>query len=320
MRSVQHSSCLILLLSTTAIGACTNSPGGTAGSSPTSNPSPARPPETVGSFEAPSKAGPEHPVRLAVAADGTVFASDPRVNKVLGYRGGSKVVELGGLDGPLGLAVQGGLLLVGNTGRHDVELYDWRVGRYLGVLGAGLGEVTMPNSIAIAPDGRVYVADSREDTVKVYGAGGTRVATLGGTGSGDGQFHFPVAVAADGSGIVVADQGNHRVQMFDGKGRWLRSVGSLPASDAATLADMRGRFTTIGGVALKNGDLHVLDSALGHVQVIDAAGTSKGFFGRIGDCRSCTRLAADLAFQPDGTLLVSDPLARRWVTPEEVTP
>ena len=83
---------------------------------------------------------------------------------------------------------------------------------------------------------------------------------------------------------------------------------------------MRGHFTTIGGVALKNGDVYVLDSALGHVQVIDAAGTSKGFFGRIGDCRSCTRLAADLAFQPDGTLLVSDPLARRWVTPEKVTP
>ncbi len=279
-----------------------------------------RPPSTPGIFSALSKAGPEHPTRLATSADGTVFASDPRVNEVLGYRGGRKVVQLTGLDGPLGIAVQGDRLLVGNTGRHDVEIYDWRAGLYLGVLGSGLGEVTMPNSIAVAPDGRVYVADSRENVVKIYASDGTRAGTIGASGSDSGQFSFPVAVAADANGIVVADQANHRVQMFDINGRWLRSLGSLPDSNAATLADLRGRFTTLGGVALKNGDLYVLDTAHGHVQILDVAGNSKGFLGSVGDCRTCTRLALDLAFQSDGTLLVSDPIARRWVTPEAVTP
>ena len=274
----------------------------------------------MGNFEPVSKAGPEHPVRLAVAADGTVFASDPRVDQAVGYRGGRKVVQLGGLDGPLGIAVQGDRLLVGNTGRHDVEIYDLRARRYLGVLGSGLGEVTMPNSIAVAPDGKIYVADSRENVVKVYAADGTRTTTIGGSGASDGQFSFPVAVAADDHGIVVADQGNHRVQMFDGKGKWLRSVGSAPASDSSTLGAMAGNFTTISGVALKGGAIYVLDSAHGHVQILDGAGHNQGFLGSVGDCRTCTKLALDLAFQPDGTLLVSDPLARRWVTPEAVAP
>ena len=108
------------------LGACSlRSPSGGTSAGGSSAPGASRPPASVGSFESPSKAGPEHPVRLAVATDGTVFASDPRVNQVVGYRDGKRVVQLSGLDGPLGIAVQGDQLFVGNTGRHDVERYDW---------------------------------------------------------------------------------------------------------------------------------------------------------------------------------------------------
>jgi DNA-binding beta-propeller fold protein YncE len=276
-------------------------------------------PVTVGAFAKPSKAGPEHPVRLAVAADGTVFASDPRVGEVIGYRGGHKVVELTGLDGPLGIAVSGDLLFVGNTGRRDVEIYDLSTQRYVGVLGAGPGEFTMPNAIAVASDGMTYVVDSREHVVKIYGRDRVRAGTLGGQGTEAGKFQFPVAVAVDSQRVVVGDQDNNRVQIFDRKGRWQSSLGSAPAMDAAALADLRGHFTSIAGVALKGDDIYVLDSAHGHVQVLDGAGNCKGFYGRVGDCRTCNRLALDVTFGIDGNLLISDPLSRRWVSPEQVS-
>ena len=238
----------------------------------------------------------------------------------LAARDGRKVVELAGLDGPLGIAVSGDSLFVGNTGRRDVEIYDLRAQRYVGVLGAGSGEFTMPNAIAVASDGTAYVVDSREHVVKIYGRDRSRTGTIGGHGTEDGKFKFPVAVAVDSRRVVVGDQDNNRVQIFDRKGRWLSSLGSAPAMEAATLDDLRGHFTSIAGVALKGDDIYVLDSAHGHVQVLDVAGSSKGFHGRVGDCRRCTRLALDVAFGPDGNLLIGDPLGRRWVTPEQVSP
>ena len=280
---------------------------------------PATDPATVGNFTKLSKAGPEHPVRLAVASDGTVFASDPRVGEVVGYRDGRKVVEMAGLDGPLGLAVSGDSLFVGNSGRRDVEVYDLRTQRYVGVLGSGVGEFTMPNAIAVASDGTTYVVDSREHVVKVYGRDRARSGTIGSQGTGNGKFQFPVAVAVDSRRVVVGDQDNNRVQIFDRNGHWQRSLGSAPAMDAATLEDLRGHFTSIAGVALKGDDIYVLDAAHGHVQVMDSAGNCKGFFGRMGDCLTCTRLALDVTFGIDGNLLISDPLSRRWVSPEQVS-
>jgi len=277
-------------------------------------------PAAVGRFVTPTNAGPEHPVRLAIGDDGTVFASDPRINTVIGYRDGRKVVELIDLDGPLGLAVKGNLLFVGNSGRHDVEVYDLASQSYVGVLGAGVAEFSLPNAIAVAPDGAVYVVDSREDLVKVYAPDRTRSATLGGTGAGNGQLRYPIAVAVDARRVVVGERANHRVQLFDRKGQWLRTLGGRPDLSAAALADMRGKFTSVAGVALKGDDIYVLDAAHGHVQRLDSAGTSTGFFGQMGDCRACSGLALDVAIKPDGTLLLSDPDHRRWVTPDEVMP
>lgn len=65
--------------------------------------------------------------------------------------------------------------------------------------------------------GGVYVTVSGEDSVRHYGGSG--LPTLGGTGTGDGQFDQPydVAVVADGD-IFATDAGNTRIQRFDAAG------------------------------------------------------------------------------------------------------
>jgi tripartite motif-containing protein 71 len=59
--------------------------------------------------------------------------------------------------------------------------------------------------------------------VRFDASNGAVLARWGGAGAGPGQFVEPVGLAADPSGrIYVADTGNHRVQVFDAEGKFLR--------------------------------------------------------------------------------------------------
>jgi DNA-binding beta-propeller fold protein YncE len=285
-----------------------------AGCSSTSTTPPGERPPPPGRFEAALATPLRYPARLALGPDGTIYVSDPVAGRVFGYAGGKRSVELAGLDQPLGLAVAGTRLLVGNAGaRGSVEVYDLAARAGLFSLGQGEGEVGLPNAIAVAPDGRVHVADSKAGVVKVYAPDGALAERVGKPGSGDGELRFPAAVAVDAARIVVGDQGNHRVQLFDRAGRWQRSIGGEAPEKAATLADYRGRFTRVQGVALDGERIYVLDSVHGHVQLLDVGGAAKGFLGQRGDCASCTRLPFDVALGGRGKLLVSDPEHGRWI-------
>ena len=51
---------------------------------------------------------------------------------------------------------------------------------------------------------------------------------FGSEGSGEGQLNSPHGVAVDSRGnILVADNGNHRVQMFTPKGKFITAVGGM---------------------------------------------------------------------------------------------
>jgi DNA-binding beta-propeller fold protein YncE len=265
----------------------------------------------VGQFESALGARLMYPTRVAVADDGTRFFSDSKANQVLGYQGTKLVTLLTGLDKPLGIAVHGNLLYVGNAGRGSVEVYDLTAKTYVRSLD---GDFMMPNAIAVARDGVVYVADSSAHAVKVFTADGAAKTSFGELGAGDGQLRFPAAIAIDGDKVVVGDQGNHRLAIFDREGKWLDAIGEAIADSAANPADYAGRFTRIQGLAINDGKIYVLDSYHSHIQVLDWDGKSLGFIGRQGTCPTCIQLGLDVAFDADGSLIVSDPDARRWVT------
>jgi hypothetical protein len=266
-------------------------------------------PVTVGRFELAAGKSLQYPVRVAASGD-TVFVSDATGNQVLGLVGGQPTVALTGLDKPLGLAVDGDLLYVGNGGRKDVEVYSLSQQKYLRSLG-GVGAFQMPNAIAVSSEGMVFVADSKSDVVKVFSSSGAALQTIGGHGSGDGQFAFPVAVAVDESRIVVGDQGNHRIQIFDRAGKFVSTFGS-EVTGGKSRDDYKGKFTRIAGVALSGANILALDSAHAYVQALDAAGNSQGFLGRAG--ATCMKLGLDVAVAADGSVLVADPENRRLVS------
>lgn len=263
-----------------------------------------------------------YPSRIAAGPGGSVCVSDFEAGRVVCRRAQGSGAAPGfetsfvipGLERPLGLAVHGSQVFVGSLGGGSVQVYDAARRSFLPALGSGVGEFTMPNSIAVASDGTAYVADSPEHVVKVYGPNGAHLKTLGGRGSADGQFVFPVAVAVDSTRLIVGDQGNHRLQVFDRDGRWQRSIGEPVPAAISSAADFRGRFTRIQGVAIHGDTTLVLDSYHSHVQAFDRDFVSTGFYGRAGDCESCLALGLDIAVDPAGRILATDPERSRWVT------
>jgi DNA-binding beta-propeller fold protein YncE len=246
------------------------------------------------------------PVRVAVAPDGTVYLSDSGSHAVLGYQGDQRVFELPGVPRPLGLAVADERLLVGSAGTHSVEAYSRVTGAFLFAFGQGDGEVTMPNAIAVAPDGaRTYVVDSPADRVAFYDAAGLPLGGFGQRGGGPGELRFPVAVAVDATRVAVADQGNHRVQVFDRDGAWLMTVGEAAPGQGLVRPQ---------GVALVGAEVAVLDAATGAVVLYGPTGARTGAAGTRGSCPACVDLALDLAFDAaDATFVLTDPNRRRWV-------
>jgi DNA-binding beta-propeller fold protein YncE len=75
---------------------------------------------------------------------------------------------------------------------------------------------------ALAPNGDIYVSDGYGNArVHKYAPDGRHLMSWGECGIGPGEFNIPHNITCDADGYVyVADRENHRVQVFDGNGRY----------------------------------------------------------------------------------------------------
>lgn len=72
------------------------------------------------------------------------------------------------------------------------------------------------------PIGRIYVANSNADEIRYYTITGVELGGFGESGTGDGQFDDPSAIARDSeNNLFVVDRGNDRVQKFGKDGTYL---------------------------------------------------------------------------------------------------
>ena len=125
------------------------------------------------------------------------------------------------------------------------------------------------------------------------------VLSFGKEGSGDGMFDYPLGVAvSDGDEIVVADQGNHRVQVFDSNGTFLRSFGHEGKNT--------GEFTRPIGIAI-NKDRQIF-VAEGHhrIQIFSWEGRLLGSFGGKGSIYRYLLNRWGLSLDSTGNIIVAD--------------
>jgi DNA-binding beta-propeller fold protein YncE len=75
---------------------------------------------------------------------------------------------------------------------------------------------------ALSPKGEIYVTDGYGNAqVHKYTPDGKYLSSWGKCGIGEGEFNLPHNVHCDADGwVYVADRENHRVQVFDGNGRF----------------------------------------------------------------------------------------------------
>jgi hypothetical protein len=94
---------------------------------------------------------------------------------------------------------------------------------------------------------QIYVADAQDCAIKIFSKKGRFRAAIGRKGAGPGQFSFPSGVSVLGGRLYVADKFNHRIQILDASGRYLRSFGvPFPPDKVFVLAADRVLVTRNG--------------------------------------------------------------------------
>ncbi len=185
----------------------------------------------------------------------------------------------------------------------------------------------IPQSFAIADDGRIFVADSGNHRIRVISTGG-EVSTFAGTGepgySGDGgeageaRLSGPKAIEVDARGnVFFFDSGNFRIRRIDRCGIIETVAGSgEPGSDGDGGPALIASFRDVSGLAFDNrGNLYAADPASNRVRVISRdgfissfAGTGQPESGADGGPAANTPLdgPADVARHSDGSMLIAE--------------
>jgi DNA-binding beta-propeller fold protein YncE len=128
---------------------------------------------------------------------------------------------------------------------------------------------------------------------------GRVLAHFGSEGSGPGQLRYPrgLRLLADGSGVVVADQGNHRLCVFRLSGEFVTAIGSKEQGVSSPLDVLE--CDSDGSFLVANFDKHYL-AKFSH------DGSVVGVHGKQGVGNGEFKCPSALAALPDGGLVVRE--------------
>ena len=139
------------------------------------------------------------------------------------------------------------------------------------------GQFNVPKGVAFDSSGNIYVVDTNNNRVEKFDSSGNFILQFGSTGSGDGQFVNPVAIAinATTSSVYVTDAHNNRVEKFDYSGVYQSKFGFSGSGN--------GDFNDPAGIAIdSSGNIYVMDPNLSRVQKFNSSGVYQSQFGSFG--------------------------------------
>ena len=240
------------------------------------------------------------PNGIAQAADGRVFVADANNHRIRVISADGATVSTYAGDGVAGFA----------DGSTSTARFNF------------------PNGIARAADGRLFVADTVNNRIRVISADGATVSTYAGIGFGfaDGststaRFIAPrgIALAADGR-LFVADGDNHRIRVISADGATVSTYAGSGGFGFADGSTSTASFRFPGSVALAaDGRVFVADTDNNRIRVISADGATVSTYAgdgveRFADGSTTTARfddPTDLVVASDGRVFVADTGNRR---------
>ncbi|MEA2530486.1 MAG: hypothetical protein QOG89_2130 [Thermomicrobiales bacterium] len=153
-----------------------------------------------------------------------------------------------------------------------------------------------PRDVAVTAD-EIYVVDTGNERVQVFGLDGTFKRAFGGSGSEPGQLVEPVGIALGPDGrVYVADSGNARIAVFAADGtpleQWPVDTWSGQQYFEPYLA-----FD-------QDGNLYATSSQTGSVEVLDNSGQLVESIQQVGS--ESLQAPIGITSAPDGSLLITD--------------
>ena len=208
---------------------------------------------------------------------------------------------------PKRLAVDAnGYVWVPDALNNRVEVFGEK-GEYVtkfGSAGSGSEQMSYPVGVAVDPRGNVWVDDNndRVDHWKVPSPWPPAFSSnFGSVGSGNGQFAEPTGIAVNplNGNLVVPDEGNNRVEVFNEKGEYLSQFGTKGTGN--------GQFTQPRGAAVDlKGNIWVIDTGNNRVEKFSEKGEYLSQFGTKGTGNGQFTTPKGLAVDSKGNVWVAD--------------
>ncbi len=177
-------------------------------------------------------------------------------------------------------------------------------GRGGGLPGAGAeGEsFNRPTDVAWDATGNVYVADGYGNArVAKYDPSGKYIKSWGSRGSQPGQFNIVHGIAIDARGnVYVADEGNKRIQVFDGSGTFEKEFRNVGTPTAICMTPGSRQYLYVA----HTGDPDGMEDAA--IYKLDLDGTVVGRFGRAGKLPKEFGLVNSIDCRTENELLVGE--------------
>lgn len=195
----------------------------------------------------------------------------------------------------------------------DVGLHQVLKFSYDGKLLLSVGEARVPGNdslhfdqptdIAVTDDGSFYVSDGYGNSrVVKFSASGQYLSEWGTKGDKENEFDIPHGIALDSSGnVVVADRENHRIQVFNPEGKFIRQLSDNSFGAICAVEVNKSTLLAVDYLTFAKLKHHGSD-----VLVFDTAGKLQTRFGRSGLYQGHTSWYHDLTVDQEGNIYVGD--------------